>query len=48
MKLIRENPYGYIRFKDNLNNVKDGYVLEVKHDPNKRMGEFELLKVYRP
>jgi hypothetical protein len=47
MDLIRANPYGYIRFKDHLGNVKDGYVMEVRHDPAQGMGEFELLKVYR-
>jgi hypothetical protein len=48
MKLIRQNPYGYIRFKDSGGNVKDGFILEVRHDPNQKMGDFQLLKVHRP
>ncbi|MGL5132679.1 MAG: hypothetical protein ACRC78_09135, partial [Planktothrix sp.] len=47
-RLIRENPYGCIKFKDNLDNEMEGFVLEVSHKPMERVGEFKLLRAFRP
>ena len=47
MRLIVNKPYGYIRFQDELGNKKDGFILEVRHDPNNNKADFDLLKVYR-
>jgi hypothetical protein len=46
-KLVRQNPYGFIRFRDNLDNVMDGFMMEVSHKPNENLGDFKLLKVFR-
>jgi hypothetical protein len=47
-KLIRQNPYGFIRFRDNLDNIHEGYILSVMHKPEARKGKFSLLRVFRP
>lgn len=46
-KLVRQYPYGYIKFRDTLDNILEGFVLEVKHKPDEKMGDFQLLRVYR-
>ncbi len=46
-KLIRQYPYGYIKFRDTLDNILEGYMLEVGRKPNEKLADFKLLKVYR-
>lgn len=47
-RLIKQNHYGYISFIDNLGVRMEGYILEVKHKPSDKLGNFKLLKVFRP
>lgn len=46
-KLVRQNPYGFIRFRDNLDTVMEGFILEASHKPNEKLGNFKLLRVFR-
>jgi hypothetical protein len=47
MKLIKQNPYGYIEFEDRFGNILEGYVLEIDHEASKGTASIQLLKVYR-
>lgn len=47
-RLLRNNPYGVIKFRDELGHVKEGFILNVKHKPIQNKGDFELLRVFRP
>lgn len=46
-KIVRANPYGFFKFKDNLDNVMEGYLLELSREPNINLADFKLLRVYR-
>lgn len=50
MKLITQEPYGYIEFEDLHGNVLEGFISSegLDHNPNKQMASFKLLKVFRP
>jgi hypothetical protein len=48
MRQIRANPYGYFKFKEIEGGPDlEGYLLKVKRDSGKKLGDFDLLKVYR-
>jgi hypothetical protein len=46
-KIIRQKPYGFIRFRDNLNVIHEGYILSITHKPEAKKGTFKLLRVFR-
>jgi hypothetical protein len=46
-KLIKDNPYGYIEFEDQFDQVMKGFISEegIEHDSNAGTASFNLLKV---
>lgn len=47
VQLIKESPYGFIRFEDEFGNEKDGFILNIEHEAESGLGQFKLLKVHR-
>lgn len=49
VKLIKQNPYGYIDFEDEFGEVMEGFISDegIEHDSNKGTAKFNLLQVYR-
>lgn len=49
MRIIRQKPYGYFKFREIEDGpVLEGYLLKVARNSNKKLGIFEVLRVYRP
>lgn len=48
-RLIKSNPYGYVKFEDQFGKIFNGFVSDsgIDHDSFKGKGDFELLKVFR-